>query len=71
MISEVMEVPAVGDDSPTKTERLPAGSSYSVSVEIDTGVSETFEWENVQIEQSPLHIIYDGSENIIFALQEG
>ena len=51
--------------------KLPTNSSYSITVEVDGGPSETFDWDDPDIERAPLYILVDETQNIRFLLQAG
>ena len=57
--------------TPTASDKLPAGGSYDVAVDVEGGPSETFEWRDVRLELAPLHVVVDGGQNVLFALQAG
>lgn len=57
--------------TPTNDDKLPVSADYSVEVAVEGGPSETYEWTDVQLDLAPLHVILDGSSNILFALQVG
>lgn len=56
---------------PVNDGKLPTNGSYRVDVDVEDGPRETFDWEDPQLEQAPLWVLVDGSENIRFLLQSG
>jgi len=56
---------------PVNRSKLPTNSSYSITVEVDEGPSETFDWDDPDIELAPLYILVDETPNIKFLLQAG
>lgn len=57
---------------PVNDGKLPTNtSSYSVSVSVVDGPSETFEWTDPTVELAPLWVRIDDSRNITFLLQAG
>lgn len=56
---------------PVNDGKLPTNASYTIEVTMENGPQETFEWDNPDLEQAPLWVIVDDSENIRFLLQSG
>lgn len=56
---------------PVNRSKLPTNSSYSITVEVDGGPSETFDWDDPDVELAPLYILIDETQNINFLLQAG
>jgi hypothetical protein len=56
---------------PVNRSKSPTNSSYSITVEVDGGPSETFDWDDPDVELAPLHILVDETQNIKFLLQAG
>lgn len=57
---------------PVNDGKLPTNtSSYSVSVSVVDGPSETFEWTEPTVELAPLWVRIDDTRNIVFLLQAG
>ena len=56
---------------PVNRSKLPTNSSYSITVAVDGGPSETFDWDDPDVELAPLYILVDETQNIKFLLQAG
>ena len=56
---------------PVNRSKLPTNSSYSITVEVDGGPRETFDWDDPDVELAPLYILIDETQNITFLLQAG
>jgi hypothetical protein len=56
---------------PVNRSKLPTNRSYSIGVEVNGGPSETFGWDDPDVELSPLYILVDETRNIEFLLQAG
>lgn len=56
---------------PVNRSKLPTNDSYTVEVSVRDGPSETFEWDDPDLELAPLWVLVDGSENVRFLLQAG
>lgn len=56
---------------PTRNDKLPIGSDYTVDIDIENGPTESFQWEDVSLDLAPLHVLVDDTSNIVFALQSG
>ena len=56
---------------PVNRSKLPTNSSYSIAVEVDGGPSETFEWDDPDVELAPLYVLVDETQDIKFLLQAG
>lgn len=56
---------------PVNDSKLPLNTSYTVEVDVADGPSETFDWEDPEVELAPLHVLLDGSRNVRFLLQAG
>jgi hypothetical protein len=50
---------------------LPEGTDYTVTIDVENGPSETFQWQDVRIGLAPLHVIIDGSSDLLFTLGAG
>ena len=48
--------------------QLRMNEQYRITVDVQGGPNETYEWNDVG---SPLHVIVDDSENVVFATQVG
>ena len=57
--------------TPTADDKLPVGADYVVSIDVEGGPTEVYRWEDVRLDRAPLHVIVDGSSNVVFALQVG
>lgn len=66
-----LEVPAGGTVDPVNRGKLPLSVGYVVTVEVDDGPEETFEWTDPNVSLAPLHVLVDESENVTFLLQAG
>lgn len=62
--------PAEGVD-PVNDSKLPTNASYTVEVVVEDGPSETFEWDDPDVELAPLYVMVDDSENVRFLLRVG
>lgn len=51
--------------------KLPTNSGYTVAVDVESGPSETFEWDDPTLELAPLHVVVDEGDNIDFLLKAG
>lgn len=51
--------------------KLPVGGNYIITIDVEGGPSETFQWQDVRLELAPLHVIVEGNSNILFALAVG
>ena len=56
---------------PVNRSKLPTNSSYSITVEVDGGPRETFDWDDPDVELAPLYILIDETQNITFLLHAG
>ncbi|ERJ07016.1 TAT pathway signal sequence protein [Halorhabdus tiamatea SARL4B] len=56
---------------PVNQSKLPLGRPYTVTVTVENGGSETFNWESPDIELAPLYIFIDDTANVDFLLQTG
>lgn len=66
-----LEIAPGANVDPVNRSKLPTNSSYSVTVEVDGGPSETFDWDDPDVELAPLYILIDETQNIKFLLQAG
>lgn len=66
-----LEVPAGGTVDPVNRGKLPLTVGYVITVEVEGGPDETFEWTDPTVSLAPLHVLVDGSENVTFLLQAG
>lgn len=57
--------------NPVNSSKLPTNDSYRVDVAVESGSSETFEWDDPAVGRAPLWILVDDSRNIKFLLQAG
>jgi len=69
--SRELEIDSGAKVDPVNRSKLPTNSSYSITVEVDGGPSETFDWDDPDIERAPLYILVDETQNIRFLLQAG
>lgn len=51
--------------------QLPEGTDYTVNIDVENGPSETFQWQDVRIGLAPLHVIFDGSSDLLFTVVAG
>ena len=56
---------------PVNRSKLPTNTSYAVEVAVDETTSETFEWDDPDVELAPLHVLVDDTRNVKFLLQAG
>ncbi len=56
---------------PVNRSKLPTNTSYAVEVTVGETTSETFEWDDPDVELAPLHVLVDDTRNIKFLLQAG
>lgn len=66
-----LEVPAGGTVDPVNRGKLPLTVGYVITVEVEDGAQETFEWTDPNVSLAPIHVLVDGSENVTFLLQAG
>jgi len=66
-----LEIAPGAKTDPVNRSKLPTNSSYSITVEVDGGPSETFDWDDPDVELAPLYILVDETQNIKFLLQAG
>lgn len=69
--SRTLEVTSGETVDPVNRSKLPTNTSYTVEVAVENGPSETFEWDNPTVEQAPLWVLVDSTQNIKFLLQTG
>ena len=69
--SRELEIDSGAKVDPVNRSKLPTNSSYSITVEVDGGPSETFDWDDPDVELAPLYILVDETQNIKFLLQAG
>jgi len=70
-VSETIDLDSLERARPNEDDQLPVGTDYAVEVDVEDGPTETFEWRDVRVELAPLHVIVDGSDNVLFALEAG
>lgn len=66
-----LEVSSGATVDPVNRGKLPLNVGYVITVTVEDGPEETFEWTDPTVSLAPLHILVDGSENVTFLLQAG
>lgn len=56
---------------PVNDGKLPMNDEYTVTVDVDGGARETFDWTDPDVELAPLHVLVDDGDNPRFLLQAG
>jgi hypothetical protein len=57
--------------NPVNDGKLPMNDEYTVTVDVESGARETFEWTDTDVELAPLHVLVDDGDNPRFLLQAG
>lgn len=70
-IDQRLRLEANARATPTASDKLPVGADYVVSIDVEDGPVEVHRWEDVSLDLAPLHVIVDGSTNVVFALEVG
>lgn len=56
---------------PVSDGKLPTNTSYTVDVTVEEGASETFDWEDPDLDLVPLYVIIEEPQTIEFAFHAG
>lgn len=73
-LDETVTIDPLDEVDPIDQQRLgllPEGTDYTVNIDVENGPSETFQWQDVRIGLAPLHVIFDGSSDLLFTVGAG
>lgn len=70
-LDRTLDLESTEQATPTDDGKLPVSADYTVEVDVVDGPRETYQWQDVRLELAPLHVLVDGSSNVVFALQSG
>lgn len=73
-LDETVSLDPLGEVDPIAEQdlgQLPEGTDYTVTIDVENGPSETFEWQDVQIGLAPLHVVFDGRSDLLFTVGAG
>jgi hypothetical protein len=69
--SRELEIDPGAKVDPVNRSKLPTNGSYAVRVDVDGGPTETFDWNDPDVELAPLYVLVDETRNVKFLLQAG
>lgn len=69
--SRTLEISQGEKVEPVNRGKLPTNTSYTITVTVEGGANETFEWTDPKLDLAPLYIVIEDPQTIEFLFNAG